>query len=87
MDSSTITLWTDPFPIKGCLVVVVFLLLCFKEIPVFNANSVDPDQMPHSAASDLGLHCLQKSLLWDTRHIWYQHKPLSNIWYCYPFPI
>ena len=22
-------------------------------------NSVDPDQMPHSAASDLGLHCLQ----------------------------
>ena len=23
-------------------------------------NSVDPDQMPCSAASDLGLHCLQK---------------------------
>ena len=22
------------------------------------ANSGDPDQMPHSAASDLGLHCL-----------------------------
>ena len=22
------------------------------------ANSEDPDQMPHSAASDLGLHCL-----------------------------
>ena len=22
------------------------------------ANSVDPDQMPHHAASDLGLHCL-----------------------------
>ena len=22
------------------------------------ANSVDPDQTPHSAASDLGLHCL-----------------------------
>ena len=22
------------------------------------ANSRDPDQMPHSAASDLGLHCL-----------------------------
>ena len=22
------------------------------------ANSADPDQMPHSAASDLGLHCL-----------------------------
>ena len=24
----------------------------------FNANSVDPDQMPHFVASDLGLHCL-----------------------------
>ena len=23
--------------------------------------------MPHSAASDLGLHCLQMSLLWDLR--------------------
>ena len=28
------------------------------EIPVFNANSVDLDQTPCSAASDLGLHCL-----------------------------
>ena len=34
------------------------LLLCFIEIPVINANSVDPDQMLHSAASDLGWHCL-----------------------------
>ena len=33
-----------------------------------NGNSVDPDQTPHSAASDLGLHCLPMSLLWDTRH-------------------
>ena len=24
------------------------------------ANSVDPDQMPYSVASDLGLHCLQR---------------------------
>ena len=24
------------------------------------ANSVDPDQTPQNAASDLGLHCLQK---------------------------
>ena len=29
-----------------------------KEIPVFNTNSVDPDQMPHSGASHLGMHCL-----------------------------
>ena len=27
------------------------------------ANSGDPDQMPHSAASDLGLHCLPITLL------------------------
>ena len=26
-------------------------------------NSGDPDQMPHSAASDLGLHCLPSTLL------------------------
>ena len=26
--------------------------------------SGDPDQMPHSAASDLGLHSLQITLLW-----------------------
>ena len=40
-----------------------FLLFpCFIENPVFNANGVDPDQTPHSAASDLGLHCLQMPL-------------------------
>ena len=32
------------------------------------ANSVGPDQTPRSAASDLGLHCLPMSLLWDGRH-------------------
>ena len=37
--------------------------LYFTEIPVFDVNSVDPDQMPHSAASDLGLQCLPMSLL------------------------
>ena len=26
------------------------------------ANSGGPDQMPHSAASDLGLHCLTNTL-------------------------
>ena len=26
------------------------------------ANSVDPDQMPHSVASDQGLHCLLKPI-------------------------
>ena len=27
------------------------------------ANSGDPEQMPHSAASDVGLHCLPITLL------------------------
>ena len=44
------------------------LLPCFIKTPVFNANSVDPDQMPHSAVYDLILHCLPVSFLWDTRH-------------------
>ena len=27
-------------------------------------NSVDTDQMPHTVASDQGLHCLHMSLKW-----------------------
>ena len=38
-----------------------------REIPVFNANSVDPDQTLHSAASDLGLHCLPITLFGVSR--------------------
>ena len=37
-------------------------------IPVFNADSADLDQTPLSVASDLGLHCLSVSLLWEARH-------------------
>ena len=50
--------------VSGCFL----LLLCFIEILVLNANSVDPDQMPNSAAPNLGLDCLPMSLLWNTRH-------------------
>ena len=46
-----------------------FLLSCFVEISELYANSVGPDLTPHSVASDLGLHCLPMSLLWDTRLI------------------
>ena len=49
---------------------VIFLLIhvpCFIEIHVFSANSVDPDQTPRSAASDLGLRCFSMSFLWDAR--------------------
>ena len=34
------------------------------------ASSGDPDQTPHSVASDLGLHYLPMSHKKDTRHIW-----------------
>ena len=33
-------------------------------------QDVDPDQKQHSAASDLGLHCLPMSHLWDTWPKW-----------------
>ena len=41
---------------------LVLLLVCCIEISVFNANTVDSDQTPRSAASDLNLYCLQTSL-------------------------
>ena len=34
------------------------------------ANSGDPDQMPHSVASDLGLPCLPFTILWVSRLQW-----------------
>ena len=34
------------------------------------ANSGDPDQTPHSAASDLGLHCLPITLSQGSRLQW-----------------
>ena len=55
MESSTLPFWTGPFPVKG--VCDQFLSFpCCTEIPVLKANSVDPDQTPRIAASDLGLH-------------------------------
>ena len=34
------------------------------------ANSGDPDQTPHSVASDLGLRYLSMSNIKEARHIW-----------------
>ena len=51
MDSSYLTLdWSISNRMDGWLVLV---LPYFIEIPVINANCVDPDQTLHSAASDL----------------------------------
>ena len=57
----------------------VLLLLCFIEIPVFNTSSVDPAKTQHSAAYDLGLHCLPKSLLWDPTHKLQSTLIISNL--------
>ena len=45
-------------------------VLCFIEIHAFHANRVDPDQMLHSAASDLGPHCLIITLYWVSGLKW-----------------
>ena len=50
------------------------------------ANSGDPDQMPHSVASDLGLYCLPISLLGVARLQWvnsvtYWYKDLKELFY------
>ena len=41
-----------------------FYLTLRRNSHLSNASSVDPDQMPHFAASDLGVHCLSLFLLW-----------------------
>ena len=46
------------------------LLLCLIEIALVNANSVDPDQMPHSLASYLDLYCLTITILGVSRLKW-----------------
>ena len=43
---------------------LVLVLPRFIDILALNENSVHPDQTPHSAASDLGLHYLPMPLLW-----------------------
>ena len=42
------------------------------------ANSVDPDQMPHSVASDLGLHYLQSSICLNTSGYYGTVMTMSN---------
>ena len=70
VESSITSLWTGLFPTEEGLVNFFLLLISFVEIPAFNANSVDLDQMPHSAAFDLGLHCLPITLLGVSRLKW-----------------
>ena len=69
MDPSILIDRTSSFPLLGVsgeLFHSYFILLHKFKL----ANSVDPDQTPRSAASDLGLHCLPRSQERDARLIW-----------------
>ena len=70
MENSIRHKWVNSvhFQYKRCL--GSFIITMFIGIPVFNANSVDPDQTPRTAASDLGIHFLPMSHLWDARFKW-----------------
>ena len=58
VDFSTLTLWTGSFSLYGVSFYYFHVLLKY-----LNANSVDPEQTPRSATSDLDLHCLPMSNL------------------------
>ena len=45
----------------GCLVIFFIINISYR-IPVLNANSIDTDQTPRPAASDLDLDCLSLSI-------------------------
>ena len=65
MNSFTLTLWTGPFQIEG----VPFIIIIFCR----NVNlmqTVDPDQTPRTAASDLGLQVLPNVPFMDARLKW-----------------
>ena len=49
---------------------MVFFIFIQVLIEIMQANSGDPDQTPHSVASDLSLRYLPMSHIKDARHIW-----------------
>ena len=76
MDSSTLTVWADSFPTEG--VPGLFLLLqvnCFVEIPVFNANSVDPGSGSILFANPASI--LYKSTAGHYRPVSYSDGPIT----------
>ena len=55
----------SPLVILEVLGLFVAFILFLIENPI--ANNVEPDQMLHYVTSDLGLHCLPRTLLWVSR--------------------
>ena len=53
--------WTSSISILGTSGYEIYIFL--EKMAKLFANSGGSDQMPHSAASDLGLHCLPITLL------------------------
>ena len=82
VDSLTSTFWTCLFPVEGIFGYFLLSPACLIEIPVPNANSIDTDQTPRAASSDLGLHCLPMSLLWDARPKWIKFYPYRSMCAC-----
>ena len=68
MEFPTIIKWTSPSLFSGLLGGIFHFYSNFDRKLL--ANGGDPDQTPHSAVSDLGLHCLHMSHKKDTRLIW-----------------
>ena len=63
-----------------------FIITIFCRILyIINANNVDPDQMLHSATSDLGLHNLPMVLLWNARLKWVNNDWLLIIYIGYMY--
>ena len=80
MDCAILFNWMSPFPILG----VSGILFHFSFILNRNSckqTSVDPDQTPHSVASDLGLHCLPRSQKRDARLIWEKDSNSTMLWF------
>ena len=63
VDSSTVSCLTTPFVILGLLGLFCHFLFLMEKSVSKHFYSVDPDQMPHYVASDLGLHCLLMTFL------------------------
>ena len=57
---STLIKWTSPFPFEG-LSFGTFHFLLKLSSNIMYANSADHNHTTHSAASDMGLHCLYVS--------------------------
>ena len=60
-DPSILINWTSPFPGLG-VSGILFLFYSILNRYFCLANSENPEQTPRSAASDLGLHCVPRSM-------------------------